>query len=88
MRKMTPIKVTEPVRQQAPAKSAEAATDAYAPRSRRKPDYHSKYNKTKHHAAYHKKRKKKKGWVATLWDELDDLWDDVEDFFDVEDWFD
>ncbi len=66
MRKMTPIKVTEPAPQARPHE---------------KPDYRTKYRKPKYHEAYHKKRKKKKGWVAELWDDLDDIFD-IEDWFD------
>ena len=73
MRKMTQVKVTTAVPQP-------------APQTESKPDYKAKYEKAKYkkskrHAAYHKKRKKKKGWAAELWDELDDI-------FDIDDWFD
>jgi hypothetical protein len=83
MRKMTPIKVTEPI-----AKPKVAANPTPTPsvdaRDKYKSKYEkykSKYDKSKRHAAYHKKRKKKKGWVAELWDDLDDI-------FDIDDWFD
>lgn len=70
MRKITTIKVTETVLD----RRTEAATNPQAP-----PRTGGK--QAKRHAAYHKKRKKKKGWVAELWDDLDDI-------FDIEDWFD
>lgn len=76
MRKMTPIKVTEPI-----AKPKVAAKPTPTPSVDARDKYKSKYDKSKRHAAYHKKRKKKKGWVAELWDDLDDI-------FDIDDWFD
>ena len=84
MRKMSPVKVTEPGAKPAPAaKPATVAKptvtgDKYKSKYEK---YKSKYEKSKRHAAYHKKRKKKKGWVAELWDDLDDI-------FDIDDWFD
>lgn len=85
MRKLTPVKVTQPVAapkaeaQPAPATVPKAdGKDKYKAKYEK---YKSKYDKSKRHAAYHKKRKKKKGWVAELWDDLDDL-------FDIDDWFD
>lgn len=85
MRKLTPIKVTEPVaKPKAEAKAAPVPAtnrdenDDYKSKYKK---YKSKYDKSKRHAAYHKKRKKKKGWVAELWDDLDDI-------FDIDDWFD
>jgi len=66
MRKMTPIKVTEPI-----AKPKVAANPTPTPsvdaRDKYKSKYEkykSKYDKSKRHAAYHKKRKKKKGSVV------------------------
>ena len=76
MRKMTPIKVTEPI-----AKPKVAAKPTPTPSVDARDKYKSKYDKSKRHAAYHKKRKKKKGWAAELWDDLDDI-------FDIDDWFD
>ncbi len=83
MRKMTPVKVIEPF---ARPKTAAIPTPARAeaPRDKYKSKYEiykSKYEKSKRHAAYHKKRKKKKGWIAELWEDLDDI-------FDIDDWFD
>ncbi len=80
MRKMTQVKVTEPVAKPAPEAKPAAAPgrDKYKSKYER---YKSKYETSKRHAAYHKKRKKKKGWVAELWDDLDDI-------FDIDDWFD
>lgn len=74
MRKMTPVKVAEPAPKPKPDPSP-------ARNGHSRGEYKSKYDKSKHHAAYHKKRKKKKGWVAELWDDLDDI-------FDIDDWFD
>lgn len=76
MRKMTPMKVTEPATPPTPAPKPPQAD--YKAKYEK---YKSKYKSSQRHGAYHKKRKKKKGWVAELWDELDDI-------FDVEDWFD
>lgn len=81
MRKMAPIKVSEPASPppaQPKPTPAPASDEKYKARYEK---YKSKYKKSKQHAAYHKKRKKKKGWVAELWDDLDDI-------FDIEDWFD
>ena len=64
MRKMTPIKVTEPI-----AKPKVAANPTPTPSVDARDKYKSKYDKSKRHAAYHKKRKKKKGWVAEIWDD-------------------
>lgn len=83
MRKMTPVKVTEPVARPKP-EAIPAPARAETPHDKYKSKYEkykSKYDKSKRHAAYHKKRKKKKGWMAELWDDLDDI-------FDIDDWFD
>ncbi len=81
MRKMTPIKVTEPVAKPKPVPAPAPKEDKADKYKTKYEKYKSKYDKSKRHAAYHKKRKKKKGWIAELWDDLDDI-------FDVEDWFD
>ena len=82
MRKMSPIKVTEPVAKPKPAAKPAPVTSPEGDRYKSKYEkYKSKYEKSKQHSAYHRKRKKKKGWVAELWDDLDDI-------FDIEDWFD
>lgn len=83
MRKMTQVKLAEPLARPKPDLTP-APTPEEPSRDTYKSKYEkckSKYDKSKRHSAYHKKRKKKKGWMAELWDDLDDI-------FDIDDWFD
>lgn len=73
MRKMRTVRLDEA----RPAKAERKAGTAANPQAPSRPGH----KPAKHHAAYHRKRKKRKSWAAELWDELDDI-------FDVEDWFD